>query len=331
MTKRIFLSTITVVLLSLLLSLTLITGVLYEHFQDLRLDELEAAATFVSEGVNQKGIDYLENLDGNNYRITWVEADGDVLFDNEYDIEEMENHADREEIQEALQNKSGISVRRSSTLSENTIYYAVRLEDGSVLRIAAAQRSVWLLVGGLLTPFCFILLAACIFSGFLSYRVSKKIVKPFSEIDLKHPEQAETYEELSPFLQRIAVQNREIELKMQEIRKQQHEFNMITENMSEGLFIIDRNYQILSYNKSAMLIFSMHSDLEYQSLLSVNRSETFRSVVDNALQGRHAQKNLFLNGRVYQMIANAVCQENSERDLVGAVILVLDVTDKEEQ
>ncbi len=214
MTKRIFLSTITVVLLSLLLSLTLITGVLYEHFQDLRLDELEAAATFVSEGVNQKGIDYLENLDGNNYRITWVEADGDVLFDNEYDIEEMENHADREEIQEALQNKSGISVRRSSTLSENTIYYAVRLEDGSVLRIAAAQRSVWLLVGGFLTPFCFILLAACIFSGFLSYRVSKKIVKPFSEIDLKHPEQAETYEELSPFLQRIAVQNREIELKM---------------------------------------------------------------------------------------------------------------------
>ncbi len=106
---------------------------------------------------------------------------------------------------------------------------------------------------------------------------------------------------------------------------------MITENMSEGLFIIDRNYQILSYNKSAMLIFSMHSDLEYQSLLSVNRSETFRSVVDNALQGRHAQKNLFLNGRVYQMIANAVCQENSERDLVGAVILVLDVTEKEEQ
>jgi len=331
MTKRIFLSTIKVVLLALLLSLGLIIGVLYEHFQDLRLDELKAATAFVSEGMNESGMDYLEHLEGDNYRITWVVEDGTVLFDNEYNSDEMENHADREEIKEAMENSSGISVRRSSTLSENTLYYAIRQADGTVLRMATAQSSVLLLVGGMLTPFCFILLATCIFAGLLSYRVSKKIVKPLSEIDLRHPEQVETYDELSPFLQRIVAQNREINLKIEEIQKQQHEFSMITENMSEGLFVIDHNYQILSYNKSTMKIFSMIPDFTYQSLLSVNRSENFRNVVDSALQGRHTQQNLELNGRVYQIIASAVHDENVQEDLVGAVILVLDITEKEEQ
>ena len=139
------------------------------------------------------------------------------------------------------------------------MYYAKRLSDGTVLRLSMSQRSVLFLMGGMLSPLVFIFLAACLLAGVLSYRVSKKIVKPLSEIDLKHPEQVETYDELSPFLQRIAAQNREIDARMAEIRKQQQEFSMITENMSEGLFVVDRNYQILSYNKSAMQIFGMES------------------------------------------------------------------------
>ena len=149
-------------------------------------------------------------------------------------------------------------------------------------------------------------------------------MKPLSEIDLKHPEQVETYDELSPFLQRIAAQNREIDARMAEIRKQQQEFSMITENMSEGLFVVDRNYQILSYNKSAMQIFGMDPRQEHENLLAVNRSEGFRNAVDSALKGRHTQENLELNGRVYQIIANAVCQPDFAEDMVGAVILVLD-------
>ena len=156
-------------------------------------------------------------------------------------------------------------------------------------------------------------------------------MKPLSEIDLKHPEQVETYDELSPFLQRIAAQNREIDARMAEIRKQQQEFSMITENMSEGLFVVDRNYQILSYNKSAMQIFGMDPRQEHENLLAVNRSEGFRNAVDSALKGRHTQENLELDGRVYQIIANAVCQPDFAEDMVGAVILVLDVTEKEAQ
>ncbi len=331
MTRKIFQSIITVVISVLLLSLALITGVLYEHFESAMLNQMRTTASFVAQGVEQDGMEYFDNLPNSECRVTWIDSDGTVLYDNRKDAGTMENHAGREEVQEALENTSGTSIRKSSTLSEHTLYYAQRLADGTVLRLAMSQSSVWFLLGGMLSPVCFILLAACIFAGVLSYRLSRNIVKPLSEIDLKHPEQVETYDELSPFLQRIAAQNREIEMQMAEIRKQQQEFAMITENMSEGLFVVDRNYQILSYNKSAMHIFGMDPGTEHENLLAVNRSESFRSAADSALKGRHAQENLELDGRVYQILASPVSQPDSTFDLVGAVILVLDVTEKEAQ
>ena len=331
MTRKIFQSIIAVVISVLLLSLALITGVLYNHFETTMLDQLRTTAQFAEQGVEQEGMAYFDSLHAQNCRVTWIAADGTVKYDNRSNPKTMENHADRQEVREAMENDSGTSVRRSSTLSEHTMYYAKRLSDGTVLRLSMSQRSVLFLMGGMLSPLVFIFLAACLLAGVLSYRVSKKIVKPLSEIDLKHPEQVETYDELSPFLQRIAAQNREIDARMAEIRKQQQEFSMITENMSEGLFVVDRNYQILSYNKSAMQIFGMDPGQEHENLLAVNRSEGFRNAVDSALKGRHTQENLELNGRVYQIIANAVCQPDFSEDMVGAVILVLDVTEKEAQ
>ena len=331
MTRKIFQSIIAVVISVLLLSLALITGVLYNHFETTMLDQLRTTAQFAEQGVEQEGMAYFDSLHAQNCRVTWIAADGMVKYDNRSNPKTMENHADRQEVREAMENDSGTSVRRSSTLSEHTMYYAKRLSDGTVLRLSMSQRSVLFLMGGMLSPLVFIFLAACLLAGVLSYRVSKKIVKPLSEIDLKHPEQVETYDELSPFLQRIAAQNREIDARMAEIRKQQQEFSMITENMSEGLFVVDRNYQILSYNKSAMQIFGMDPRQEHENLLAVNRSEGFRNAVDSALKGRHTQENLELNGRVYQIIANAVCQPDFAEDMVGAVILVLDVTEKEAQ
>lgn len=331
MTKRIFLSTITVVVSVLLLSLALITGVLYEHFQKIQMDQLEVTEEFVEQGITLDGMDYLKNLNENDCRITWIAADGTVLYDNQFDASQMENHRNREEVKQAMEGSAGTSFRQSTTVSERTMYYAKRMQDHTVLRLSVSQSSVLFLLGGMLSPICFILLAACILSGVLSYRVSKKIVHPLSELDLKHPEQVETYDELSPFLQRIAAQNREIEHRVRELKKQQQEFSMITENMSEGLFVIDRNYQILSYNKSAVQIFSIENEPIGQNLLAVNRSQEFREAVDSALQGRNTQKNLTLNGRVYQIIANSVCSPDSKQELVGAVLLVLDITEKEEQ
>ena len=331
MTRKIFQSMIAVVVSVLLLSLALITGVLYEHFESAMLDQMRTTASFVEQGVKEDGMKYLDEMSSSQCRITWIEADGTVKFDNRSDPSTMENHADRAEVKEALENESGTSIRRSSTLSEHTLYYAKRMQDGTVLRLAMSQRSVLFLMGGMISPVVFIFLAACALAGVLSYRVSKKIVKPLGSIDLQHPEQVETYDELSPFLQRIAAQNQEIRSQMEEIRKQQQEFSMITENMSEGLFVVDRNYQILSYNRSAVRIFGMAPESVPENLLAVNRSEGFRSVVDSALKGRHAQENLELDGRVYQIIASPVCQQEDALDLVGAVILTLDVTEKEAQ
>lgn len=331
MTRKIFQSMIAVVVSVLLLSLALITGVLYEHFESAMLDQMRTTASFVEQGVKEDGMKYLDEMSSSQCRITWIEADGTVKFDNRSDPSTMENHADRAEVKEALENESGTSIRRSSTLSEHTLYYAKRMQDGTVLRLAMSQRSVLFLMGGMISPVVFIFLAACALAGVLSYRVSKKIVKPLGSIDLQHPEQVETYDELSPFLQRITAQNQEIRSQMEEIRKQQQEFSMITENMSEGLFVVDRNYQILSYNRSAVRIFGMAPESVPENLLAVNRSEGFRSVVDSALKGRHAQENLELDGRVYQIIASPVCQQEDALDLVGAVILTLDVTEKEAQ
>ena len=331
MTKKIFQSTITVVITMLLLSFLLITGVLYQHFEHMQLNQMQSMATFVMQGAEEDGVDYFKDLKETEVRVTWIAADGTVLYDNCYDAAKMENHRNRQEVQEALTAESGISIRRSSTLSEHTIYYAKKMPDGSVMRLATAQSSVWFLIGGLLSPVLFIFLAACVLAGVLSYRVSKKIVRPLSEIDLKHPEQVDTYEELSPFLQRIAMQNQEIDAQMAEIRKQQQEFSMITENMSEGLLVVDRNYQLLSYNKSAVRIFGISNPAAVKNVLAVNRSQEFREAVENAWKGRHTQQRLQMGERIYQVIANAVSDPEDTEDLLGAVILVLDVTEREEQ
>lgn len=331
MTKKIFQSTITVVITMLLLSFLLITGVLYQHFEQMQLNQMQSMATFVMQGAEENGMDYFKDLKKTEVRVTWIAVDGTVLYDNCYDAAKMENHRNRQEVQEALTAESGISIRRSSTLSEHTIYYAKKMPDGSVMRLATAQSSVWFLIGGLLSPVLFIFLAACVLAGVLSYRVSKKIVRPLSEIDLKHPEQVDTYEELSPFLQRIAMQNQEIDAQMAEIRKQQQEFSMITENMSEGLLVVDRNYQLLSYNKSAVRIFGISNPAAVKNVLAVNRSQEFREAVENAWKGRHTQQRLQMGERIYQVIANAVSDPEDTEDLLGAVILVLDVTEREEQ
>lgn len=331
MTKKIFQSTITVVITMLMLSFLLITGVLYQHFEQMQLNQMQSMATFVMQGAEEDGVDYFKDLKETEVRVTWIAADGTVLYDNCYDAAKMENHRNRQEVQEALTAESGISIRRSSTLSEHTIYYAKKMPDGSVMRLATAQSSVWFLIGGLLSPVLFIFLAACALAGALSYRVSKKIVRPLSEIDLKHPEQVDTYEELSPFLQRIAMQNQEIDAQMAEIRKQQQEFSMITENMSEGLLVVDRNYQLLSYNKSAVRIFGISNPAAVKNVLAVNRSQEFREAVENAWKGRHTQQRLQMGERIYQVIANAVSDPEDTEDLLGAVILVLDVTEREEQ
>ena len=339
MKKRIFCSMVALVGSAMALCFIFITGLLYEHYSNLQTEQLKETASYIEQGYEAAGRSYLETLHTGTNRVTLIAKDGTVLYDSqEQDVSQMSNHADREEVQQAEQDGVGFSRRFSSTMSKETVYYAVRLSDQSVLRVSVEYRSLFAMMGVLLMQALFILLVMLILALLVSYQLTKKIVKPINTLDLEHPEQVSTYEELDPLLCKLASQNREIVQKMDILRQQQYEFSMITEHMQEGLFVIDHAYTILTCNQSAMRLFGLQHSVLQKNILTVERGEPFRNVLDEALRGRHCTSQLEREGRVYQLIANPVLHNETpqemqvrEDDLIGVVILILDITEKETQ
>ena len=339
MKKRIFCSMVALVGSAMALCFIFITGLLYEHYSNLQTEQLKETASYIEQGYEAAGQSYLETLQTGTNRVTLIAKDGTVLYDSqEQDVSQMGNHADREEVQQAEQDGFGFSRRFSSTMSKETVYYAVRLSDQSVLRVSVEYRSLFAMMGVLLVQALFILLVMLILALLVSYQLTKKIVKPINTLDLEHPEQVSTYEELDPLLCKLASQNREIVQKMDILRQQQYEFSMITEHMQEGLFVIDHAYTILTCNQSAMRLFGLQHSVLQKNILTVERGEPFRNVLDQALRGRHCTSQLEREGRVYQLIANPVLHNETpqemqvrEDDLIGVVILILDITEKETQ
>ena len=324
MTARIFRSIFLVATAVLLACFILIFGMLYEHLGQQIQAELQTEAIYIAQGLAQSGMEYFNGLRGTN-RITWVAADGTVLYDSDSEAAAMENHADREEIQEALTGGSGESTRYSTTFDERRIYFATRLSDGTVLRVSSAQHSVWVLIMGLLSPVIMIFVLAAILSGVLASALSKRILRPVNAIDLEHPEQSEVYEELSPLLSKIYNQNRVIDSQIEELQRKQAEFTAITENMSEGFLVIDDHTDLLSYNSGALRLLGAEAGLSRRSVLALNRSEGFRKAVELSLSGEHCEQLFEREGRYLQIIANPVYHE--ER-VAGAVLVILDITEK---
>ena len=339
MKKRIFCSMVALVGSAMALCFIFITGLLYEHYSNLQTEQLKETASYIEQGYEAAGQSYLEILQTGTNRVTLIAEDGTVLYDSqEQDVSQMSNHADREEVQQAEQDGVGFSRRYSDTMSKETVYYAIRLSDQSVLRVSVEYRSLFAMMGVLLVQALFILLVMLILALLVSYQLTKKIVKPINTLDLEHPEQVSTYEELDPLLCKLASQNREIVQKMDILRQQQYEFSMITEHMQEGLFVIDHAYTILTCNQSAMRLFGLQHSVLQKNILTVERGEPFRNVLDQALRGRHCTSQLEREGRVYQLIANPVLHNETpqemqvrEDDLIGVVILILDITEKETQ
>lgn len=327
-TKKIFKSMMLVCAVVLAAGLALVLGILYRNFDRQMRDELVKEAAYLEYGVEQQGADYLENIKDKSARITYIAQDGTVLFDNEADVSEMENHRDRDEFQKAEKYGAGESSRYSDTLSEKTIYYALRLKDGTVLRVSGTQDSVFALVENLVLPLCWILLIMLVLSGIIASVISKKIVKPVNELDLEHPEENQIYEELSPLLSKIHRQNREIQNQLELAKQQQQEFSLITENMQEGLIVIDKYTMILSANSSAWNLFRMDKVRQGESVYCLDRAEDFRHAIEHVLEGEHEELVLKLNGSDIQLIANPVIRGQKTE---GAVILLVDVTEKLER
>ena len=328
MTKKIFKSTMFVCTLVLAVGLAAVMGILYSNFDGQMRKELSKEAAYLSYGVEQQGVDYLKNIKDKSARITYIDQDGTVLFDNEADVSEMKNHSDRTEFQKAEKYGAGESSRYSDTLSEKTIYYALRLKDGTVLRVSGTQDSVLALVENLIFPLCGLLCLMLILSGIMASAISKRIVKPINELDLESPEENQIYEELSPLLSKIHRQNREIQNQLELAKQQQEEFSLITENMQEGLIVIDKYTMILSANSSAWNLFHMDRVRQGESVYCLDREEEFRHAIEQVLSGEHTELVLKLNGSDIQLIANPVIRDKKTE---GAVVLLVNVTEKLER
>ena len=326
MTNKIFRSTVFVAAFVLLCSLSIVVGVLYSHFTEVQVQQLKDELSLAVTGTEQYGNAFLENVEADRFRITWIDIDGTVLFDTQVDQTAMENHADREEIREAFETGSGSAVRNSSTLTEQTYYEAQRLRDGTVLRLSANQASAWALMMDLLWPIVLIALLAIGLSALLARRMARKIVEPLNRLDLEQPLSNDTYEEISPLLRRINQQHLQINSQMRTLQRKTDEFIQITSNMQEGLVVLDKETRIRSINFAAMRIFRAEETCVGNSFFQINRSSALRQALNDALDKGHGSVLLELEGRIYRFDMSSI---QSDGNLLGAVILAVDVTESQ--
>ena len=327
MTKKIFRSMLLVAAVALLASLVVVVACMYRFSADAQVRQLKDGLDLAAAAVGQSGEAYLKDVADNRCRLTWVAADGTVLYDTKADAATLPNHADREEIQDALQNGTGESVRYSDTLLEKTMYCARRLPDGTVLRISVSRATVGVLVVGMLQPIVLLLLLVLGLSAILAKRLSHHIVEPLNELDLEHPLDNECYEELAPLLSRINRQRGQIDRQLRELQRKTDEFSQITGSMLEGLVLLDDRWTVLSINPAAQRIFGTDSACVGQDFLTVERSHEMSAAIEAAMQTGHSEFRLHKNGRIYQLDLSRI---DSATERAGAVLLAFDITEQEE-
>lgn len=325
MTEKILRSIMLAVGGVLLASLLIILGCLYDYFGGVQKSQLWAELDMAAAGVETSGMAYFDALEPESSRLTWIAADGSVLYDAQADEHNMENHADRVEVQEAIASGRGSSERQSSTLLEKTVYCARRLTDGSVLRISISHATLVMLIVGMLQPICIVLLVALILAFWLASSLSRRIVEPLNTLDLDHPLDNQTYDEIAPLLRRISQQNRQIRNQLQQLRQSQDEFAQITASMGEGLVLLDSKGAILSINPAARKLFHAENMEAGRDFLTLERSREIREAIAAATQEGHSELTLERGGRIYQIDISRI---ESDEKIVGVVLLVFDVTEK---
>ena len=324
MTNKILKSILSVAITVLIASLVVITGILYQYFGSIQQAQLKDELSLAVRATQQIGGDYLKGLTSAHYRLTWVAEDGTVLFDNHTEADNMDNHADREEIKEALEFGTGSSVRYSATLTEQEMYEAVRLKDGSVLRISESRATALVLVLGMLQPIIVILVIAIVLSIWLANRMAKRAVEPLNRLDLENPLENDTYEEISPLLHRIHAQQQEIKGQMSILKRKQDEFDQITGNMKEALVLLDDIGRIVSINPAAKTLFEAGNCVG-EDFLTIDRKQKMRLAIEEAKRQGASSFHEKKNGRAYQFELSSI---DSDGVVLGMVILAFDITEQ---
>lgn len=326
MRKKIFQAMMAAAGSVLLASLIIILGCLYDYFDGLQEKQMQDELTLAAAAIEESGQAYLDdlNLESKTFRLTWIDAQGNVLYDTKADGSSMENHADREEFQQAIKNGCGESSRYSSTLMEKTLYRAQRLADGSVLRISVSRATSGVLVLGMLQPILLVLIVALVLSALLSKRIARWVVAPLENLDLEHPLENDTYEELAPLLGRINQQRRQIDLQLAKLQRGNDEFTQVTGSMKEGLILLNERSQVLSINPMAQRLFETDERCVGEDFLTVERSPEVSAAIQTALQSGYCELQLARGEHIYQLDISAI---SSGGAVIGAVILVFDVTE----
>lgn len=329
MSKRIFKAMMAVTLTTLLVCMALFIAILFPYFETQLSDELMNELEYLAPNVEREGLNYLEHLSDGQNRLTLIDADGTVLFDSDADPAQMENHADRPEVIQAVSEGAGESSRYSETLSKKTINCAALLENGQVLRISSTHYSSMALLASLTPSLLLVLIFAALVAVTIAYKLSQRLTKPLNEIDLEHPQVNQApYEELKPLLRRLHHQNRQIREQIQQLQAQKRQFTAITDNMREGFLVLDADGLVLSYNSSATRLLQPEKPLDGHNIRDLTDEPDFLESLHGAQEGEHVESLVPLHGRICQLFANPVYQEST---LTGIVLVLLDVTEQQER
>ena len=306
----------------------LVTVLLYNRSAVISSAEVRTNARLIASAVEQSGRNYLDKTElSGNIRVTWIAPDGKVIYDSDEDPDSLGNHSDRQEISAAVENGEGSSSRYSSTIMQKTVNHAVRLEDGSVIRVSEVHSSLTAELLKVMTPMLAALVVIVLFSVLAASMVSRNIVKPINDIDLAHPKIKKNYKELAPLLEKLRTQNNKVSRQMDELQSSREQFSLITESMTEGLIITDPKLIVLACNSSALKLLGAGSSANGQSIYALNNSDIFRRCLLNALGGRRSECILRTGAGQCEIIASPA---NSIDMVCGLVVFIMDVTEKQE-
>ncbi len=325
MTKKIFRTTLSASLGIVLVTILMIMGFLYNYFNRIQREQLRTQTALASQGISFEGKDYFENLKTSNVRITWVDNKGQVLYDTQSDAKHMKNHANRQEIKEAIKSGYGESTRWSATLTEKSIYAAQRLNNGTIVRLSVAQQTIFYLLLGMMSPLAIIILLAIILSVLIARYIAKKVSEPLNNIDLDHPLSNDSYEEITPLLRRLDSHQAKIQHQKLLLQKRQKEFDTIISKIKEGMILLDDQARIVSINAEALKLFQINDDWHGRFMMEVSRDLTLKDLIDQGLKGKKKEANIDIENNHYRVLVRSTTDNNR---VTGLVVLLFDVTDQ---
>ncbi|HEO2530237.1 TPA: PAS domain-containing protein [Streptococcus agalactiae] len=325
MTKKIFRTTLSASLGIVLVTILMIMGFLYNYFNRIQREQLRTQTALASQGISFEGKDYFENLKTSNVRITWVDNKGQVLYDTQSDAKHMKNHANRQEIKEAIKSGYGESTRWSATLTEKSIYAAQRLNNGTIVRLSVAQQTIFYLLLGMMSPLAIIILVAIILSVLIARYIAKKVSEPLNNIDLDHPLSNDSYEEITPLLRRLDSHQSKIQHQKLLLQKRQKEIDTIISKIKEGMILLDDQARIVSINAEALKLFQINDDWHGRFMMEVSRDLTLKDLIDQGLKGKKKEANIDIENNHYRVLVRPTTDNNR---VTGLVVLLFDVTDQ---